>query len=87
MTQVFEELVGTVDCIFSSLPLKSLPSATVEKIIDQEYEILRPQGIVIQFTYDLRQRNNALTDKFKRIGSKIVIANLPPARVDAYIKE
>ena len=87
LTRVFEEFVGKVDCIFSSLPLKSLPSATVKKIIDQEYEILKTQGIVIQFSYDLRQRKNALTDKFKCIGSKIVIANLPPARVDAYIKE
>ncbi|MGK0310036.1 MAG: phospholipid N-methyltransferase [Lentimonas sp.] len=87
LTQVFAELVGKVDCIFSSLPLKSLPSALVEQIIDQEYEILKPQGIVIQFTYDLRPQKTALTSKFKHIGSSIVTANFPPARVDAFIKE
>ncbi len=87
LTEIFDELVGKVDCIFSSLPLKSLPSTLVEEIIDQEYEILKPQGSVIQFTYDLRQRNMILTNKFKHIGSKIVTANFPPARVDAFIKE
>ncbi len=86
LTEVFDELFGKVDCIFSSLPLKSLPSALVEEIIDQEYEILKPQGIVIQFTYDLRKRKTALTDRFEHIGSKIVTANFPPARVDAFIK-
>lgn len=88
LTQTFEELVGKVDCIFSSLPLKSLPSKAVKQIIDQEYKILKPQGIVIQFTYDLlRKQNSPLLNKFKHIGSKIVPTNFPPARVDAYLKE
>ena len=34
LTQVFEELVGKVDCVFSSLPLKSLPLSTVKEIVD-----------------------------------------------------
>ena len=87
LTDVFEELVGNVDCIISGLPLKSLPNAVVEKIIEQEHDILKPQGKVIQFTYDLRPRKSALHRRFKHIGSKIVIANFPPARVDAFVKE
>lgn len=87
LTKVFENLVGKVDCIFSGLPLKSLPPAVVEKIIDQEYKILRPKGIVVQFTYDLRPRKSVLKNRFKHIGSKIVMANFPPARVDAFIKD
>ena len=87
LTQVFEDLVGKVDCIFSGLPLKIFPPAIVEKIIDQEYEILKPKGIVVQFTYDLRPVKSVLKKRFKHIGSKIVVANFPPARVDAFIKE
>ncbi len=87
LTRVFEELIGKVDCIFSGLPLKSIPSAIVDKIVDQVYEILAPQGNIIQFTYDLRPRKSVLHKRFKHIGSKIVVANLPPARVDAFIKE
>lgn len=87
LTQVFDGLVGKVDCIFSSLPLRSLPSDLVKEIVDQEYEILKPKGTIIQFTYDLRTRKTVLADKFRRIGSKIVVANFPPARVDAFIKE
>ena len=87
LTQVFEELIGKVNCIFSGLPLKSIPSTIVEKIIDQVYEILTPQGTIIQFTYDLRPRKSALHKRFKHVGSKIVVANLPPARVDAFIKK
>lgn len=86
LTQVFENLVGKVDCIFSGLPLKSLPPVIVEKIMDQEYEILKPKGKVIQFTYDLRPSKSALHRRFKHVGSKIVVANFPPARVDAFIK-
>ena len=87
LTHVFEELVGKVDCIFSSLPLKSLPSDIVEKIIDQEHRILGPNGVVIQFTYDLRKPAAVFKDKFKHLGSKIVVANFPPARVDAFVKK
>lgn len=87
LTHVFEELVGKVDCIFSSLPLKSLPSALVEKIIDQEYEILRPGGIVVQFTYDLRKRKTKLNNRFKYFKSRIIVANFPPARIDVFIKD
>ncbi len=87
LTHVFEELIGKVDCIFSGLPLKSLPSKIVEEIIDQEYEILKPKGTVIQFTYDLRPKKSALKKRFRHVGSKIVLANFPPARVDAFIKE
>lgn len=87
LTQVFEELIGKVNCVFSGLPLKSIPSAIVEKIIDQIYEILTPRGTIIQFTYDLRPRKSALHKRFKHVGSKIVVANLPPARIDAFIKE
>ena len=86
LSQVFEELIGKVDCIFSSLPLRSLPPQLVKKIIDQMHTVLKPQGIVIQFTYDLRQRNPVLSENFSHIGSKIVAANLPPARVNAFIK-
>lgn len=87
LTQVFEKLVGKVDCIFSGLPLKSLPSSLVDKIIDQQYELLKPEGTIIQFTYDLRPRKSILNKRFRQVGSKVVIANLPPARVDAFIKE
>jgi len=87
LTGIFKELIGSVDCIFSGLPLKSLPSDLVEKIIDQEYEMLRPQGIIVQFSYDLRSGKSLLRKKFKQIGSKIVVANFPPARVDAFVKD
>lgn len=87
LTQIFKELVGNVDCIFSGLPLKSLPSSTVDKIIDQKYEILKPRGTIVQFTYDLRPGKSILNKRFRHIGSKVVVANFPPARVDAFIKE
>lgn len=87
LTRIFKDLVGKVDCIFSGLPLKSLPLDLVDKIIDQQYELLKPQGVVIQFTYDLRPKRSVLGKKFTHVDSKLVIANFPPARVDAFIKE
>ena len=87
LAQVFKELIGKVDCIFSGLPLKSLPSLVVDRIIDQQHKILKPRGTIIQFTYDLRPGRSILNKRFRLINSKVVVANFPPARVDVFVKE
>lgn len=78
---------GKVDAIVSCLPLKSIPKPIVEKIIEQISLSLADDGVLIQFTYDLRPSKSAYLEKFTRIKSKIVVGNIPPARVDVFKKK
>jgi len=73
-----------VECIVSSLPLKSLPKPVVESITRELRQILKEDGRFIQYTYDLRHGCNGALSAFNRATSRTVWLNLPPARVDVY---
>jgi phospholipid N-methyltransferase len=72
-----------VDAIVSSLPLRSMPKRDVAAIRSQWHALLRPGGIVIQFTYDLFGAGRHPSHGYQLRSSRIVWANLPPARVRA----
>ena len=68
-----------VDCIISSLPLVSLPEAKRAGIV-RELRLVLQGAPLVQFTYFwggayLSQKG------FRCVGSKVVLRNLPPARV------
>lgn len=87
LTEILSEKSGNVDAIVSSLPLKSIPDLVVDNIIDQMHTVLSDDGVIIQFTYDLRASRSPLLKKFDRVKSKVVIGNVPPARVDVFQKK
>lgn len=72
-----------IDAIVSSLPLRSLPVDQHTRIIAQWRQALNRHGSLIQFTYDIRpqERTCASDHTFAVTHSRIVWANLPPARV------
>lgn len=72
-----------VDAIVSCLPLLSLPRREAEAIVGQWRYVLRPGGVVVQFSYDIRPNRGVLHagSDFSMLSSRIVWANLPPARV------
>jgi phospholipid N-methyltransferase len=70
-----------IDAVVSSLPLRSLPRPVVQAILAQWRQVLQPGGLVIQFTYALHGRPEALFDGFGLLDEQIVWANLPPARM------
>jgi phosphatidylethanolamine/phosphatidyl-N-methylethanolamine N-methyltransferase len=76
-----------VAAIVSGLPLRSLPPPVVKDIIKQINHLLHHEGILVQFTYDLRGEWFEQQHKqFHRTQSTIVWRNLPPARVDVFRK-
>lgn len=79
-------LLGTLEkplrAVVSSLPLRSLPTATVEAIGHQITEITRPGNRFIQFTYHLHDRDSRMNHAFELVHRSIVWRNFPPARVD-----
>ena len=72
-----------VDAIVSCLPLRTLPREDVTAIVDQCSRVLSADGVMIQFTYDLRtpRRHPLGNSAFVACGSRIVWANIPPARI------
>jgi phosphatidylethanolamine/phosphatidyl-N-methylethanolamine N-methyltransferase len=75
-----------VRAVVSGLPLRSLPPATVRAIMANLDDTLAPGGTFIQFTYSLRAPLAALPMHFRKLASRIVWRNIPPARVDVYLK-
>ena len=70
--------------IVSSLPLRSLHPATTRAVVQQFETLLDAGGRLVQFTYDLRGTQPRLLPGFRRLSSKIVWSNLPPARVETF---
>jgi len=76
-----------VAAIVSGLPFRSLPVPVGKEIVNQITQLLGHDGVLIQFTYDLRGRWFEQQHKqFRRAQSTIVWRNLPPARVDVFRK-
>ena len=73
-----------VGSIVSSLPLRSLQPAVTRAISQQFETLLEPGGLLVQFTYDLRGARRRLLPHFRRLSSKIIWRNLPPARVETF---
>ncbi|RDK03551.1 methyltransferase [Paraburkholderia lacunae] len=72
-----------IDAIVSCLPLRSLPRHETAVIVEQWHQVLGENGVVIQFTYDIRPLRYiaAYHPDFVICSSRIVWANAPPARV------
>jgi phospholipid N-methyltransferase len=73
-----------ISSIVSSLPLRSLHPTTTRAISDQFETLLDAGGRLVQFTYDLRGTGVRLLPGFRRLSSKIIWGNLPPARVEVF---
>lgn len=72
--------------IVSGLPLRSLPPRVVVTIIREVSEVLKPGGLFVQFTYFMRPQRS-ITQRFAAISSRLVLGNLPPARVWAFVNQ
>lgn len=74
----------SVGAVVSGLPLLSMPDPVVDAIMTAAFDILRPDGVYIQFTYgNTPPVPLAVMDRLglTAVLSKMVWANLPPARV------
>jgi phospholipid N-methyltransferase len=82
------ELLGhdcqRVSTIVSGLPFRSLPRSLKHGIMAQIDKVLPHNGLLIQFTYDLSGRFSYLPGHFKRVATRFVWSNLPPARIDVF---
>jgi len=78
---------GRVCTVVSGLPLRSLKREVVTEIALQVRQILSGGGVLVQFTYDLSKPSFSREKSLKRARTRFVWKNLPPARVDTFIRE
>jgi phospholipid N-methyltransferase len=83
LKQSFGEETPAIAAVVSSLPLRSLPKRKVARLFLEVRRLLSGGGHFIQFTYAVH-RSTRFPQCFELIGSSIVWANLPPARVESY---
>lgn len=79
--------VGTVKAVVSGLPMLSLPVSVCREIIAQSFTILRPDGIMVQFTYSpLSPISRSTSRSLDIVGDRAhwVLDNVPPASVWTY---
>jgi phosphatidylethanolamine/phosphatidyl-N-methylethanolamine N-methyltransferase len=82
-----DEPVENVGAVISSLPLLNFPLAEAEKLVHKIQSVLQPKGKWVQYTYHLgKARHKSAAANFRRLTSKIVWLNFPPARVNVYQK-
>jgi phospholipid N-methyltransferase len=74
-----------VGAIVSGLPLRRLPQKTVQAILSAITKVLSDNGQFVQFTYDIRKRENFYHQNYQVVDSSIILRNIPPAKVSSYI--
>lgn len=79
--------VRKVRAVVSGLPLRALPRAVVQSILQQVRQLLPEDGVFVQFTYDLRMRSIGDDSSLKKADSRVIWRNIPPARVDTFVRQ
>lgn len=80
------EPIESVGAVISSLPLLNFPPAEAETLAEKIRAILEHGGKWVQYSYHLGNGHHKSAMHFRRLASKIVWLNLPPARVNVYQK-
>lgn len=75
-----------IQAIVSSLPFRSLPRDTSLSIMRAIGRALSPGGICVQFTYALVGEMPFVPRNFRKIRTRFVLRNIPPAKVEVFRK-
>ncbi|CAK7041572.1 MAG: hypothetical protein DELT_02848 [Desulfovibrio sp.] len=74
-----------VSAIISSLPLRVIPSGIVVEIMNEMQSVLSKKGgVLIQYTYAWWMRYPLRRYGFTPCSARVVLGNLPPAKVESY---
>ena len=88
IVKILADDIKDLKCVISSLPLLSLPEESVDNILHAVETSLPKGGLFVQFTYNLMK--SPVDDKLKnmrKLSRSFVFANLPPARVDVFVRQ
>ncbi len=85
LQKLLGEDCSAVSTVICGLPFRSLPPRVIHGVVTEIEKVLPRNGLYMQYTYDLMtERDPFLPHHFKRVSSKLVWSNIPPARVNVY---
>lgn len=70
--------------VISSLPLLNFPPHMGMTVAEQIRDVLKPGGLLVQYSYNLVKGREERLYCFRRVASEIVLVNVPPAKVSVY---
>lgn len=77
-----------VTAIISSLPFRAIPKKITIRILRELHEtLLERGGVLIQYSYLWWMKHTLANDGFSPKLSRLVLQNVPPARVESYVAE
>lgn len=77
-----------VSAIISSLPFRTIPRKVTANILWELTSTLSERGgVLVQYSYIWWMKHALGAHGFKPVQSRLVIRNMPPARVDSYVVE
>src|ERR1017187_5844281 len=80
------EPIESVGAVISSLPLLNFTPSECGTLVEKILAILDHGGKWVQYSYHLGNGPHKSATHFRRLASKIIWLNLPPARVNVYQK-
>jgi phosphatidylethanolamine/phosphatidyl-N-methylethanolamine N-methyltransferase len=80
------EPIESVGAVISSLPLLNFPPHKADALAEKIRAILERGGKWVQYSYHLGNGHHKSATRFRRLASKIIWLNIPPARVNVYQK-
>jgi Phospholipid N-methyltransferase len=76
---------ASISAIISSLPFRTIPQKIAARIIRELHAtLLEHGGVLVQYSYVWWQKNTLSKAGFAPHMSKLVLQNVPPARVESY---
>lgn len=82
-----KEYHGKIGCVLSGLPLRNMSQLAKAKIIEGCLKLLKPKGVIVQFTYGYRSPFCADLFNLKEKKAGHVFFNIPPATIFVYEKK
>ncbi len=82
--KVYPDLSHNVDVVISGLPIRLWDKSSLLELENQLYEVLSPNGLFIQFTYQIYQYKSLLSESFELFHLHKVWWNIPPALVEVF---
>ena len=89
LDEIVREQLGPkaqIAMVFSSLPLLNFEPAAADSLARQIKAILPPQGKMVQFSYNVANKQPKAAAHFEVVASDLIWLNVPPARVMVYQK-
>ncbi|MCW5588347.1 MAG: methyltransferase domain-containing protein [Legionellales bacterium] len=84
LSELLKPFNQPVDCVISSLPLRSLPQVIVAQISEELEKILHPHSTFVQYTYSFKNDPGHQVRELRKVKSQRIWLNIPPARIDTF---